>query len=92
MSFYILKRPQIFGCFVLLLGINFITFVRGNSTVIIGNQGLSHNGLPFDFFFFFFLFMASPKAHRGSRARGGIGATAAGLHHSHSNVASQPRL
>lgn len=61
MSFYILKRPQIFGCFVLLLGINFITFVRGNSTVIIGNQGLSHNGLPFDFFFSFFFLWLHPR-------------------------------
>ena len=28
----------------------------------------------------------------GSQARGQIGATAAGLHHSHSNVGSEPRL
>ena len=32
-----------------------------------------------------FLFMAVPAAHGSSRARGGIGAAAAGLCHSHSN-------
>ena len=31
-------------------------------------------------------------AHGGSRARGPIGATAAGLHHSHRNARSEPRL
>ena len=32
------------------------------------------------------LFRAAPVAYQGSQARGGIGATAAGLHHSHSNI------
>ena len=31
-------------------------------------------------------------AHGGSQARGLIGAVAAGLHHSHSNVGSEPGL
>ena len=31
-------------------------------------------------------------AHGGSQARGGIGATAAGLRHSHSNAGSEPLL
>ena len=35
------------------------------------------------------LFRAAPVAHGGSQARGRIGATAASLHHSHSNVASE---
>ena len=37
-----------------------------------------------DFFFF--------TAHGGSQARGLIGTTAAGLHHSHSNARSEPCL
>ena len=35
---------------------------------------------------------AAPKAHGGSQAGGQIRATAAGLHHSHSNVGSKPHL
>ena len=31
-------------------------------------------------------------AYRGSQARGPIGATAAGLHHSHSNAGTELRL
>ena len=40
------------------------------------------------FFFLFCLFRASPKAHGGSQARGGIRAVAASLHRSHSNAIS----
>ena len=43
-------------------------------------------------FFFFFLFRAAPLAHGGPQARGPIGAVAAGLPHSQSNVGSEPRL
>ena len=47
----------------------------------------------FFFFFFFFLsFRAAPVACGGSQARGRIGATAASLQHSHSNVRSEPHL
>ena len=35
------------------------------------------------FLFFFLHFRAAPPAYGGSQARGQIGATAAGLHHSH---------
>ena len=35
---------------------------------------------------------AAPSACVSSQARGRIGATAAGLHHSHSNAGSEPRL
>ena len=35
---------------------------------------------------------AAPAAYGGSQARGLIGAVAAGLHHSHSNAGSKPRL
>ena len=40
----------------------------------------------------FLLFRAAPSAYGGSQARGLIGATAAGLHHSHSNTGSKPPL
>ena len=36
------------------------------------------------------LFRAAPGACGGSQARDGIGAVAAGLHHSHSNARSEP--
>ena len=42
--------------------------------------------------FSFLLFRASPAAYGGSQARGPIRATAAGLHHSHSNTGSKPCL
>ena len=43
-------------------------------------------------FFLFLVFRATPTAYGNSQARGLIGATAAGLHHSHSNVGSKPHL
>ena len=43
-------------------------------------------------FFLFWLFRAAPFTHGGSQARGWIRATAASLHHSHSNAASKPCL
>ena len=42
------------------------------------------------FIYLFLLFRAAPMAYRGSQARGRIGATAAGLHHS--NLGSEQRL
>ena len=44
------------------------------------------------FFFFFGLFRATPAAYVSSQARGLIRAVAAGLHHSHSNIKSEPHL
>ena len=44
------------------------------------------------FCLFVLLLRAAPAAYGGSQARGRIGAAAAGLHHSHSNAASEPRL
>ena len=41
------------------------------------------------FFFFVFFFRAAPTAYGGSQARGPIGTTAGGLHHSHSNAGSE---
>ena len=67
---------------------------------------LSPEFLPFEckhwvvfyFFIFYFLFClfafsrAAPTAYGGSQARGLLGAVAAGLHHSHSNLGSEPCL
>ena len=43
-------------------------------------------------FFFFFFLKAAPAAYGDPQARGQIGAAAAGLHRSHSNVGSEPHL
>ena len=39
-----------------------------------------------------FFFTAAPEAYGSSQSRGQIGAAAASLHHSHSNVGSEPHL
>ena len=41
-----------------------------------------------NYLFIYLLCRAAPTAYEGSQARGQIGATAAGLHHSHSNARS----
>ena len=46
--------------------------------------------IPKIFIILLLLFRAAPKAYGGSQARGSIGATAATLHHSHSNTGSAP--
>ena len=43
----------------------------------------------FSFLFFFLHFRAAPKEYGSSQARDQIRATAAGLHHSHSNAESK---
>ena len=43
-------------------------------------------------FLFVCLLFRAAMAYGGSQARGPIGATDAGLHHSHSNTGSKPRL
>ena len=43
-------------------------------------------------FFFSLLFRATSAAYRGSQARGRIRASAASLHHSYSNLVSEPCL
>ena len=48
--------------------------------------------LDVDFVCLFCLFRALPMAYGGFHAKGRIGATAAGLCHSHSNARSEPRL
>ena len=44
------------------------------------------------FIYLFLLFVAAPVAYGSSQARGQIGALAAGLQYSHSNVGSKPHL
>ena len=46
----------------------------------------------FILFYFLLLFRAAPAAYGSSPARGQIGAAATGLHDSHSNTGSEPRL
>ena len=43
-------------------------------------------------YLFIYLFRATPEAFGCSQAKGQIGAVAAGLHHSHSNVGTKLRL
>jgi len=50
------------------------------------SSGKDHT--PIILFLFFLLLGATGTAHGSSQARGQIGATAAGLHHSHSNAGS----
>ena len=50
---------------------------------------LHHKWLDIVLFIYFWLFSATPNAHASSHARGWIEATAAGLHHSHSNSGSE---
>ena len=49
-----------------------------------------HRVTIFYFILYYLLFRATPEAYGGSQARGPIRATAAGLHHSHSNARSEP--
>ena len=48
--------------------------------------------MKFLFCFVFYFFRAAPATYGNSQARGQIGATAAGLHHSHNNAGSELRL
>ena len=67
-----------------------LSSVRGSDSYLISST-------PFFFFLFFFFGLfafsrAAPAAYGGSQARSLIGAVAAGLRQSHSNVGSEPRL
>ena len=62
------------------------------------SDSLNHRDLPnistfyYTFYFIYCTFRATPGAYGVSQARGQIGATAAGLHHSHSFKGSEPHL
>ena len=62
------------------------------SRLMILELPLWRNTIGGSFFLFLFLFRAAPMAYGGSQARGRMGATAAGLHHSHSHAGSKPCL
>ena len=66
----------------------FITLMLFNILFIVVFKSLSANHMISSIYettpFFFFLFIAAPVAYGSSRARGQIGASAAGLQHSHS--------
>ena len=60
-----------------------------------GSRSKGHILFVLFFYFFFFsllLSRAASAAYGGSQARGPIRATAAALHHSHSNTGSEPHL
>ena len=61
-----------------------------NEEHVLREYNLIH--LSFFLSFFFFFLRAAPVAYGSSQARGRIGAVAASLHHSHSNVGSKPGL
>ena len=48
--------------------------------------------LSFFFLLIFYFFRGIPVAYGSSQGRGWMGATAAGLHHSHSNMGSKPHV
>ena len=76
-----------------------LLYSTGNYTQF---PGIYHDGkehfILFIYFNYFILICplafsrVAPTAHGGFQARGLIGAVAAGLHHSHSNVGSKPSL
>ena len=59
------------------------------STVLLNSTNFPSDGIPF--LFFGLSFRAVPAAYEGSRARGLMGAAAAGLHHSNGNARSLTR-
>ena len=65
---------------------------RWGYEVVLGFICTQHYVQGFYFFFVFAISWAVPSAYGGSQARGLIGAVAAGLHHSHSNLGSELRL
>ena len=70
-------------------------FVMGCHTLFRRKLSTVFRGFFLFFLFFFFLsffFYATPVAYGESQARGRIRAIATGLHHSHSNSGSKPRL
>ena len=69
-----------------------IYFLSISSKLLTVNQKVCILSGIYLIFIFIFIFRATPVAHGSSQVRGRIRATAAGLHHSHSNVGSEPCL
>jgi len=86
-----IKRHHINSLKLAMIGI----FTPGKSANTI-NQGFLFLRANVFFLFVCFVFLlflwATPAAYGGSQARGRIGAVATGLHQSHSNAGSKPRL
>ena len=82
-TFFFVRRTQ---C-ICVLAVNFYcTFTNFQKLGYILHLSL------FGFFFFFLHFWATPEAYGAFQAKGQIGAVAAVLHHSHSNMGSKPCL
>ena len=64
----------------------------GSDTVLLDNWIRPMGFVLLCFCLFVCLFRCAPTAYEGSQARGGMGATAASLHHSHSNTGSELHL
>ena len=65
---------------------------RGETIVKTQSGFLPHVVVVVVLFCFFAFFRAAPKAYGRSQARGRMGATPAGPHHSHCNMGSEPSL
>ena len=96
------KFPHLLACPLLLSsetsltvrisrGLNWIELEKKQPGVSGPGVGCGGDG-QVPFLFIFLLFRAALKACGGSQARGLIGATAAGLHHSHSNARTELHL
>ena len=70
--------------------LNYLTICM-EGTVLTADR-LNDSVLLFLFYVFCLFFRAAPATYGGSWARGGIRSVAVGLHHSHSNVESEPRM
>ena len=79
---------------------NFPTVQQGGQVILTCIHYNYSFSLKYIYIFVFCLFVvvvvaiswAAPTAYGGSQARGLIGAVATGLHHSHNNAGSKPRL
>ena len=66
---------------------------RMERDMVITSEGTRIDSLFLFFFLVLFFFLrAAPVAYGGFQARGRMGATAASLHHSHSDSGSEPHL
>ena len=71
---------------------HFLAFAHYLTHIYLYINKINEQDLSDGFFFFFGLFRATLVAYGGSQARDQIRAIVAGLHHSHSNTRSEPRL
>jgi len=79
-----ISQNEIIWCFSLSIWLISLNLIPSRSIHVVTDGKIS--------FFFFCLFRAEPLAYRSSPARVQVGAAAASLHYSHSNMASEPHL